>query len=240
MTSTTDDATVASPSDRGARQRAPHRRRIQAPSLADEAYDLLKGLIVHGELSPGERLLEPALCRRLGISRTPLRDALNQLAGEGLVTLRRNRNALVTLLDGDELRHLFEVEAGLEAMAVELAAGRMTETELKRLASLQTRLEKQHAKGDRDGYFATNTRIHALLVEAARNPVLVETHQRLLGRLERARYLALNRLGRWQESTDEHRAILDALIARDADLARRHMHEHVMHTGVAISALLTR
>ncbi|MBY5928563.1 GntR family transcriptional regulator [Halomonas sp. DP8Y7-1] len=233
MDATQDDSSTAP-----ARSSALHRRRIQAPSLADEAYELLKGLIVQGELAPGERLLEPALCRRLGISRTPLRDALNQLAGEGLVTLRRNRNALVTRLDGAELRHLFEVEAGLEAMAVELAALRMTATELKRLTNLQERLEKQHAKGDRDGYFATNTRIHALLVAAARNPVLVETHQRLLGRLERARYLALDKLGRWQESTDEHRAILDALHARDPDLARRRMHDHVMHTGVAISALL--
>ncbi|MBY5926660.1 GntR family transcriptional regulator [Halomonas denitrificans] len=233
MDATQDDSSTAP-----ARSSALHRRRIQAPSLADEAYELLKGLIVQGELAPGERLLEPALCRRLGISRTPLRDALNQLAGEGLVTLRRNRNALVTRLDGAELRHLFEVEAGLEAMAVELAALRMTATELKRLTNLQERLEKQHAKGDRDGYFATNTRIHALLVAAARNPVLVETHQRLLGRLERARYLALDKLGRWQESTDEHRAILDALHARDPDLARRRMHDHVMHTGVAISGLL--
>ncbi|MBN8413819.1 GntR family transcriptional regulator [Halomonas cupida] len=233
MDATQDDSSTAP-----ARSSALHRRRIQAPSLADEAYELLKGMIVQGELAPGERLLEPALCRRLGISRTPLRDALNQLAGEGLVTLRRNRNALVTRLDGAELRHLFEVEAGLEAMAVELAALRMTATELKRLTNLQERLEKQHAKGDRDGYFATNTRIHALLVAAARNPVLVETHQRLLGRLERARYLALDKLGRWQESTDEHRAILDALHARDPDLARRRMHDHVMHTGVAISALL--
>ncbi len=113
----------------------------------------------------------------------------------------------------------------------------MTNTELKQLEALQERLEKLHAKGDRDGYFALNQRIHALLVAGAKNPVLEETHRRLLGRLERARYLALDRLGRWQESTDEHRAILEALKARDGERASRLLADHVQHTGESITQI---
>lgn len=213
------------------------RRRIQTTSLAQEAYRVLQRMIVHGELAPGERIVEPALCNQLGISRTPLREALRMLASEGLVTTRRNRNAVVTLIDPQELEHLFEVEAGIESLAVGLAAERMTNTELKQLETLQARLEKLHEKGDRDAYFALNQRIHAQLVAGAKNPVLEETHRRLLGRLERARYLALDRLGRWQESTDEHRAILEALKTRDGERARRLLADHVQHTGEVIAAL---
>ncbi|WP_108445651.1 GntR family transcriptional regulator [Halomonas denitrificans] len=215
----------------------PARRRIQTTSLAQEAYAVLQRMIVRGELAPGERIAEPALCEQLGISRTPLREALRMLAGDGLIATRRNRNAVVTRIDPQELEHLFEVEAGIESLAVGLAARRMTNTELKQLEALQERLEKLHAKGDRDGYFALNQRIHALLVAGAKNPVLEETHRRLLGRLERARYLALDRLGRWQESTDEHRAILEALKARDGERASRLLADHVQHTGESITQI---
>ena len=219
---------------------ASHRHRIQSTSLAQEAYQVLQQMIVHGELPPGARIVEPALCEQLGISRTPLREALSMLASDGLVTPRRNRNAMVSLIDPQELEHLFEVEAGIESLAVSLAAERMTKTELKQLEALQEQLEKLLEKGDRDAYFALNQRIHSLLVSGAKNPVLEETHRRLLGRLERARYLALDRIGRWSESTEEHRAILEALKTRDGERARQLLSDHVRHTGDAIAAINRR
>lgn len=215
-------------------------RRIRTPSLAQEAYEVLHRMIVRGELPPGGRLIEPVLCEQLGISRTPLREALKRLSSEGLVTPRRNRNAMVTRIDASELAHLFEAEAGIESLAVGLAAERMTNTEIKQLEALQERLERLLIKGDRDAYFELNQRIHTLLVAGAKNPILEETHRNLLGRLERARYLALNRIGRWQESTDEHRAIVEALKARDGERARQLLGDHVRHTGEIIATLYVR
>lgn len=213
----------------------PHPRRIQFTSLAQEAYKVLQQMIVHGELAPGARIVEPELCEQLQISRTPLREAIRMLSSDGLVARRHNRNAVVTLIDSRELEHLFEAEAGIEGLAAGLAASRMTNTDLKQLETLQVRLEKLQAKGDRAAYFALNQRIHALLVAGAKNPVLEETHRRLLGRLERARYLALDSIDRWQESTDEHRAILEALKDRNGELAQRLLSDHVRHTGEAIT-----
>jgi len=215
--------------------KVPYQRRIQSTSLAQEAYRVLQQMIVHGELAPGARIVEPALCEQLDISRTPLREAIRMLSSDGLVARRHNRNAVVTLIDSRELEHLFEAEAGIEGLAAGLAASRMTNTELKQLETLQERLEKLHAKGDRAAYFELNQRIHALLVSGAKNPVLEETHRRLLGRLERARYLALDSIDRWQESTDEHRAILEALKDRNGELAQRLLSGHVRHTGEAIT-----
>ena len=213
----------------------PYQHRIQSTSLAQEAYRVLQRMIVHGELAPGARIVEPALCEQLDISRTPLREAIRMLSSDGLIAIRHNRNAVVTLIDSRELEHLFEAEAGIEGLAAELAASRMTNTDLKQLEAMQERLEKLHAKGDRTAYFELNQRIHTRLVAGAKNPVLEETHQRLLGRLERARYLALNSIGRWQESTDEHRAILEALKARNGERAQRLLSDHVRHTGDAIT-----
>nr|WP_299245860.1 GntR family transcriptional regulator [uncultured Halomonas sp.] len=216
---------------------APTRQRIRTISLAEQAHQALHLMIVRGELKPNERLAEPELCELLDISRTPLREAIKKLAAEGLVILRRHRNAVVAPIDALELEHLFEVEAGLESMAIGLAAQRMTNTEINRLEALQERLERLVDKGDLNRYFEMNQRIHALLVAGAKNPVLTETHQRLLGRLERARYLALGKFGRWHESANEHREILEALKARDAELARRLLTEHVQHTGKVIAAI---
>lgn len=212
-------------------------KRVTTPSLGEEAYKALHQRIVRGQLAPGTTLLEPALCENLGISRTPLREALKRLSGEGLVILPRNRRARVAPIDAKELQHLFEVEAGLESMAASLAASRMTNTEIKQLERLQERLERLHAKGDRSAYFELNQRIHGLIVAGAKNPVLAETHRSMLGRLERARYLALDHFGRWDESTQEHRAILEALKTRDSDLAQRLLADHIQHTGKAIAAI---
>ncbi|HET8790359.1 MAG TPA: GntR family transcriptional regulator [Modicisalibacter sp.] len=220
--------------------KAPSDRRVQQPSLMEVAFGELRRMIVRGHLAPGERLVEPELCERLGISRTPLREAMKLLANEGLVVLRRNRNAVVTRIDAQELEHLFEVEAGIESFAISLAAHRMTRTEIKRIEALQERMEKLHGSGNLDAYFELNQRVHAMLVAGARNPVLKETHGRLLGRLERARYAALGKFGRWQESAQEHREILEALKARDAERAQRLILAHVQHTGDVIAAICDR
>lgn len=207
------------------------RRPRQEPSLADRAVDRLRRMIVRGALPPGARIAEPELCETLGISRTPLREALKLLASEGLVMLRRNRSAIVSPLDGAALPPLFEVEAGVEGFAARLAAARMTATDLKRLHTLQERLEAAHAAGDLTGYFDINQIIHRSIVAGAKNRALVDAHDRLFGPLERARFLALAFEGRLAESVLEHRSILDALVRRDADAAGTLLSHHITRTG---------
>jgi DNA-binding GntR family transcriptional regulator len=195
----------------------------------------IRRTIVRGHAMPGERLDEPAICDALGISRTPVREALKLLAAEGLVELRRNRNSIVALIDAAELAHLFEVESGIEGMAARLAATRMTTAELKQLETLQLRMERHRAERELDSYFEINQRIHRLVVMGAKNPVLVETHGWLLGRLERARYMALSAVGRWEQSVLEHREILAALKAGDAERAGNLFTVHVQRTGAIVS-----
>jgi DNA-binding GntR family transcriptional regulator len=204
-------------------------------SLADRVVTQLRDMIVFLDLAPGETLSEPRLVEVLGTSRTPVREALKLLAAEHLVLLRRNRAAVVAPLDGPELRHLFEVEAMVESFAAALAAQRMSEAEIERIARMQAAMEERHARGDRVGYIRLNQKLHAAIVSGAANPALSEVHGRLIGRLQRARNVGLSTLGRAEESIAEHQAILAALRARDAALVQRLFKAHVERTGELVA-----
>jgi DNA-binding GntR family transcriptional regulator len=212
------------------------RRPPAPPSLADQAVNRLRDMIVFLELAPGETLSEPRLVEVLGASRTPVREALKLLAAEHLVLLRRNRAAVVAPLDGEELVHLFEVEAEVESFAAGLAATRMPTAEIDRLARLQVAMEQRHARGDRVGYIRLNQKIHSMIVAGSGNPALADVHARLIGRLQRARNVALSKIGRVEESIEEHRQILAALRNREPESARRLFKLHVERTGELVAA----
>ncbi|WP_245239694.1 GntR family transcriptional regulator [Methylobacterium variabile] len=205
-------------------------------SLTEQAATALRRLILLNLLAPGETLNEPDLSVRLGVSRTPVREALKLLAGEGLVTLRRNRAAMVARLDPADLVPLFELEVALESFCAGLAANRMTGAELARLDQLQSAMEA--ARDDRESYTRLNRQAHRLIVTAARSPAIAEAHGRAFPRLARARNFALAVDGRVAESLAEHRAILEALRGRDAEGARALMRVHVARTQALMVAQL--
>ena len=212
--------------------------RVPRTGLHERAARKLRLLIVRGDLAPGEQLLEVGLSEALGISRTPLREALKQLAAEGLVELQLNRSAVVAPLRRDELAELFEAVSGIERCAAELAAVRMTAQDFERLEALQMRIERHHGRGELRDYFEANQQIHSAIVGFARNGVLKASHDALLARAERARFFALSADGRWDESVREHRQILDALKARNAERAGKLLAQHVRRTGEIVADTL--
>ncbi len=214
------------------------KRQLGHSSLHARALEALRTMIVRGELAAGERIPEAAVCDALGLSRTPLREALKLLAAEGLVELRPNHGARIAPLDAAQIGELFEVVSGIERIAAELAATRMLPEELEHLKDLQARMEEFYRADNRDEYFRLNQEIHRLIVAGAKNEVLASTHGWLLSRAERARYLALGKSERWAQSVEEHRAILAALEAHDGPRAGQLLHEHVAHTGEAVTATL--
>jgi DNA-binding GntR family transcriptional regulator len=215
-----------------------HRLRVPRSGLHEQAAARLRLLIVRGDLAPGEHLRETDLSEALGISRTPLREALKQLASEGLVELRLNRSTVVAPFRRDELTELFEALSGIERCAAELAATRMAARDLEQLEAMQEKIEWHHGRGELRDYFEVNQQIHGAIVGFARNSVLKSTHDVLLPRAERARFFALSALGRWDESVREHREILDALKGGDSDRAGRLLGHHVRRTGEITAATL--
>lgn len=204
---------------------------LRRRSLHEEVADCVRTMIIEGELKEGQRIHEPELCKQLDISRTPLREALKVLHSEGLVTIEPNRGAWVATITPEEIREHFEIISSLERRAAELTAVKASESDLARLSKLQDKLERHYQARERNEYFETNQHIHRLIIELAGNDTLTQLHHQLMNRVSRGRYLAIGMQHRWEESVDEHRALLDALRARNAELAGRILAEHVLHTG---------
>ncbi len=211
---------------------------IHRRPLHDEATERLRDMIVEGKLLAGEWINETELCQQLNISRTPLREALKILAAEGLVELIPRRGAHVAQLSKQEIVDLFEALSGIEGMAAELAAIRMSSADLKRLRGLQARIEREHAASNRLEYFHENHILHEVIVGLSGNSALVDIHARLIARVRRARYEATLSEARWSEAVQEHAQILAAFESRDAGLAGRLMRQHVTHTGDVVRASL--
>lgn len=197
-------------------------------------------MIVRHELRPGAWIAEAQLSQALGVSRTPLREALKALASERLVVLEPFRGATVTGLSPDQVGHLFKSQAIVEAQAARLAASRATESELAAFEKKHLRMLAHFARRERKPYSELNQGLHRDLVAMTHNPVLVETHAIILTQVERARFAAPSIGHRWEASVAEHDAILVALKARDANLLENLVSTHVMTTGQAVQSALPK
>ena len=213
---------------------------LTRPSLHDEIVGALRGMIVAGELRSGAWIAEPALCRRLGISRTPLREALKVLAFDGWIDLVPNRGALVTRITPSEAAALFELLEGLEQFIGELAADRATAEDLREIRALHQRMTGHYETGDANAYFTVNQQIHHRLAQATRNPALIAMHENLSRKVLRARAMANLLTSRQEASFQEHAAILGALEQRDGVLLGRLLRVHLHDAGEAVRSALMR
>ncbi|HZZ62042.1 MAG TPA: GntR family transcriptional regulator [Roseiarcus sp.] len=209
---------------------------IRRRPLHDEATERIRDMIVEGRLAAGEWINETELCQQLQISRTPLREALKVLAAEGLVELVPRRGAHVAQLTVRETVDLFEALSGVEGLAAELAALRMSAADREKLRELQLRIEQRYRAKDRLEYFHDNHELHETIVRFSGNSAIVDIHARLIARVRRARYQAILSESRWSEAVQEHAQILAALESRDAGRAAELMRQHVAHTGEIVRA----
>src|SRR6202023_3983783 len=171
-------------------------------SLHGETLTRLRDHIVEGNIPDGGRVPECELCERLGISRTPLREALKVLASEGLVELLPNRGARVRPLSERDLNELFDVMGGLEGLAGRLACENLTDAEIAETERLNYEMYGFYLHRDMHGYFRVNQLIHQKIVEASRNAALLSTYANLARRLRRVRYSAnfARKRDRWGEA----------------------------------------
>ena len=197
--------------------------------LHEEAVDRIRDLIVQGTLAPGARLNERELCDQLGISRTPLREAIKMLATEGLVELLPNRGAVVAPLEPERLAETLHVMGALESLAGELACRNATPAQIAEIRALHEDMVRMHAHGDLAAYFRYNQAIHLKIVEASRNQVLANAYRQLNANVRRARYMANLSRERWDSAVREHEEILAALQARDVPRLKRLLQEHLAH-----------
>lgn len=201
--------------------------RLERPRLHDTVVEHLRNLIVEAVLPPGIKLNERELCETLGISRTPLREALKVLAAEGLIEISPNRGASVSKLSDTEIWETFELMSGLEAISGELACERITPLEVADIKALHYTMLACKAKDDLPGYYSRNRAIHSKIVEAGRNSVLTQTYLSLNRRLQALRFRSNFDLDKWDRAAHDHDEMMKALEARDGkrlgEILRRHI-----------------
>ena len=207
---------------------------IERRALHEEVAERLREMITEGLLAPGSRLNERVLCERLGVSRTPLREAFKVLAAERLVELNPNRGAIVATLSADDVEHLFELMAALEGLSGELAARRRTAAELDEIRAMHYEMLAAHARRDLPLYYRLNRGIHEAINRAARNPELTETYDSVNLRIQNLRFRSNFNQQKWEAAVREHGAMIDALAAGDAPALRAVLERHLRHKRDAV------
>ncbi len=198
-------------------------------SLHNEVLVQLRDAIVEGRLVPGARVPERELCTEIGVSRTPLREALKVLAAEGLVELLPNRGARVRRFTEQDVRECFEVLAAIESAAGRLACVRITDAEIAAIERLHYEMYGYYVRRELPAYFQLNQAIHAGIVDAAGNEMLRGTYESFTVRMRQFRYSA-NSLGRnrWGQAMREHEEMLDALRRRAGEELASILFGHLM------------
>ena len=206
--------------------------------LPTRLVSLLERAILRGVFKGGERLEEELLAARYGVSRTPIREALRELAARGLVEIRPRRGAIVRPVTPADLAEMFEAMAEIEASCARLAARRASAADLARLEEAQRAGRQAAGNGDAAAYAAANERFHVQLYEASHNRFLAGETRRLYQRLEPYRRLLFRSEERRTASIREHEAILDALKRRDEDSAAALVRAHIGMLGERFTNLI--
>lgn len=226
-----NDSTIRAP-------RRPAKKRIAAierqKPLHEAVVERLRDMIIEGDAAVGARLHDVNLAAILNVSRTPIREAIKLLANEGLVELLPGRGARVAAFSVESISELFEVIAGIERHACELAAERMSSRDIEALRRMHDRMAQHHRAGRRRDYFKLNHELHLAIVAASKNSILQATHASLILRARRGRYAALASHARWLEAMAEHELLMNALSERDGRKAGEIMQQHDRRTAAVV------
>lgn len=202
-------------------------RKIRPAPLHQQVADQIREMIRKGTLRQGQKISELEFCQELGISRTPLREALHILSSEGLIELTPHKGARVSRPTIDEIRDMFQVMAVLEGLCARVAAQELSDKDLKALEALHRALEEAYAARDEERYIQANHDCHQFVQSLASNRTLSDIITALRQKIFLYRYRQLYQPGRLDDSIAEHRELLEAFRCRDAAGAEALMKGHL-------------
>ncbi|HBQ87432.1 MAG TPA: GntR family transcriptional regulator [Syntrophomonas sp.] len=195
--------------------------------LRELVLEAIREAIITGTLKPRERLMEIQLAEELGVSRTPIREALRKLELEGFIVMVPRKGAYVADLTFKDIADVFEIRAALEGLAAGLAAERITDDELENMERLLVEKAEAIAEKDIEKLVAADTKFHDALYRASRNQRLSNIISNLREQIQRFRTTSLSYPGRSRRSLEEHRSIVEAIQSRDVQSARQAAQEHI-------------
>ena len=200
-------------------------------TLREQIAASLRESIIRGELKSGQKLTEPDLAERLGISRTPIREAFRQLESEGFLTVVPRRGAVVATISRQEIVDFYELKSLLEGYAAKKAVDKIGPREIEKLKKINSRLEELARDGQVEAFFAKNDEFHSTFLKVCGNEKLVELRDSMVNRFLGMRMAALSIPGRLGESVRQHNSIIRALEKRDGRLAEAVVLEHALLGG---------
>lgn len=208
--------------------------------LRDVVFNTLRRSILTGELKPGERLMEIHLADKLGVSRTPIREAIRKLELEGLVTMIPRRGAEVAQITEKHLRDVLEVRRALDALAVELACERITAEELESLKEACANFAKETKQGNANRLARADVAFHDIILNASGNERLVQMISKLSQQMYRYRLEYVKDETSYERLIAEHEAIYEAICSRDGRAGAEAIKNHIDNQEKAVIRRITK
>ncbi|WP_430259201.1 GntR family transcriptional regulator [Neorhizobium sp. IRS_2294] len=202
---------------------------IRRTALHDTLVTRLRDMIIEGELAPGSRMHESQLGEQLGVSRTPLREAIKYLASEGLVELIPSRGAIVKRFSGKDVHDMLIVLKNLEELAGSLACETATDDDIARVRQLHDEMRACYDVKDRLRYYKLNQAIHTEICWIADNQALSSVQAQLQSRLKRIRFIGHEGPDKWSAAMAEHEEMIVALEARDGETLSKVLGLHLLN-----------
>jgi DNA-binding GntR family transcriptional regulator len=202
--------------------------------LRDIVFNTLRQAILKGELAPGERLMEVSLAQKLGVSRTPVREAIRKLELEGLVLMIPRRGAEVARISEKNLRDVLEVRRGLEDLAIELACARITDSQIVELKKANVNFENSLTSNDVTAIAEADERFHEIIYKAAGNEKLVLVINNIKEQMYRYRLEYIKDGTKRQKLVSEHKEIVAALERRNLQEAQELMRNHIENQEITV------
>lgn len=202
--------------------------------LREVIFNTLREAIIVGELKPGERLMEVQLAEKMGVSRTPVREAIRKLELEGLVEMLPRKGAHVADLSVKDIMDVLEVRSTLDGLASSLSATRITEDEVKELKHVQGQFINYVEKDNLQGSIKKDVEFHDIIYRSSRNDKLIQITSNLREQIQRFRVIYIKDYSSTRELIREHAEIVDAIAGRDPEAAQRAAQKHIKNQEDAI------
>lgn len=202
--------------------------------LREIIFNTLREAIIVGELKPGERLMEIQLAEKMGVSRTPVREAIRKLELEGLVNMIPRKGAHVAELSVKNIMDVLEVRSSLDGLATSLAAERMRDEDLKDLKHVLSQFANYVEKGNLQGSIKKDVEFHDIIYSSSRNDKLIQIVNNLREQVQRFRVIYMKDFGSTKDIVKEHIEIIEAIESKDAELAKKVAEKHINNQERAI------
>jgi DNA-binding GntR family transcriptional regulator len=212
--------------------------RITRRTLHEEVLERLRDMIIEGRLEPGQRINEGQIGAQLGVSRTPLREAIKTLVSEGLVEILPAKGAVVRKFTARDLYQVLEVLKSLEQLGGRMACEQGSDATIEAIDALHKRMLVLYGTRERLEYFKLNQAIHSAIVAASGNTVLMEMHETLQARIKRLRFIGNEGPVKWAGAVAEHEDMMAALLKRDAEALSEAIGRHMDSTLLRVREVL--